>query len=219
MDEESVRAVIRRHWDDRADTFDDKASNTLDDAALREAWRERLRPVIGAPPRRVLDLGCGTGALTLLLAELGHEVLGVDVAPRMLGRAREKARARGAHAAFVVGDVEALPVRPESFDVVIERHLFWTVLSPDRALAHWRRRLRAGGELVLIESPWSGRSSGDYRRIEGRLPVFGGMAATSLVELAESLGFRDPRVRDFGGAQLWGPGDAESHYLVRLRKG
>ncbi len=56
----------------------------------------------------VLDCGCGSGEVALMLAERGMDVVGVDVAPTAIGRARDKARARQLSAEFVVGDVLAL---------------------------------------------------------------------------------------------------------------
>ncbi len=54
---------------------------------VRAAWRELLRPLLPPAPARVLDPGCGTGSLAVLLAGAGHDVTGVDFAPAMVARA------------------------------------------------------------------------------------------------------------------------------------
>ena len=94
-------------WDALADTFDDEPDHGLRDPAVRDAWWRALAPRLPAPPAAVADLACGTGSLSLLLAEQGDEVTGVDRAPRMLERAEAKA---GDRAAFLLGDVSAPPL-------------------------------------------------------------------------------------------------------------
>jgi len=98
---------------------------------------------------RVLDVGCGTGELSLFLARRGHQVLGIDLSPRAVGWAREKAEWRRVRAAFVVWDALDLPglaARGFRFDTVVASAMFHvlgdrerdrlvdglsTVLSPD----------------------------------------------------------------------------------------
>lgn len=73
---------------------------------------------------RVLDVGCGTGEHALLAASLGHEVLGVDIAPRAVALARAKAAARGLEADFVVHDALRLSELDARFDTVLDCGLF-----------------------------------------------------------------------------------------------
>ena len=67
----------------------------------------------------VLDVGCGTGSLSLLLAETGHRVTGVDLAPAMVERARDKLTAAGLPGTFLVGDAAAPPTGDETYDLVL----------------------------------------------------------------------------------------------------
>lgn len=81
----------RSLWDAEADTFDDAADHGLRDPEIRRAWAELLLPLIDGRGRRVADLGCGTGTLSLLLAsEGGHFVCGVDFSAEMIRRAHDK---------------------------------------------------------------------------------------------------------------------------------
>jgi SAM-dependent methyltransferase len=100
----------------------------------------------------VLDVGAGTGAMSLLAAELGHDVTALDVAPAMLDQARSKADARGLEMTFVVGRAEEPPAGP--FDAVIERHVLWTSTDPVQTLRAWRAVVRPGGRLALFEGVW-----------------------------------------------------------------
>ncbi len=73
---------------------------------------------------RVLDVGCGTGEHVLLAASLGHDALGVDIAPRAIELAKEKAQARSIEATFLVFDAQRLPELDTPFDTVLDCGLF-----------------------------------------------------------------------------------------------
>ncbi|WAU80616.1 class I SAM-dependent methyltransferase [Streptomyces sp. Qhu-G9] len=139
-------------WDAESAGFDDEPDHGLRDPVVREAWAARLRGWLPRGPADVLDLGCGTGSLSLLASEARHRVTGVDLSPRMVERAR--AKLAGRDAAFLVGDAAAPPVGEQRFDVVLVRHVLWTLSDPGRVLRHWRGLLRPGGRLVLIEGVW-----------------------------------------------------------------
>lgn len=81
-------------WDALAASFDDEPDHGLRDAEVRRAWAARLASWLPAPPGDVLDLGCGTGSLSLLAAEQGHRVTGVDLSPAMVELARTKLAGR-----------------------------------------------------------------------------------------------------------------------------
>lgn len=81
----------------------------------------------------VLDSGCGTGEHSLLLAERGVEVLGVDLSPIAIDRARQKAELRGVAAEFTVGDVLRLQGLGRTFATVIDSAVFHVFDDPDRA--------------------------------------------------------------------------------------
>jgi len=106
------------------------------------------------PPAVVLDLGCGTGSLSVLLAGAGHEVRGLDASREMLGLARAKRDAAGVAVQFTDGDAADPPYGAGSADVVMCRHVLWALDDRDTVLARWVRLLRPGGRLVLIEGRW-----------------------------------------------------------------
>ncbi|MEV7126984.1 class I SAM-dependent methyltransferase [Streptomyces sp. NPDC093260] len=139
-------------WDAQAAVFDDEPDHGLRDPLVRAAWADRLRGWLPAPPADVLDLGCGTGSLSLLAAEQGHRVTGVDLSEAMIERARVKLA--GHDAVFLPGDAARPPVGERRFDVVLVRHVLWALPDPTGALAHWRSLLRASGRLVLVEGVW-----------------------------------------------------------------
>jgi SAM-dependent methyltransferase len=143
------------YWDSQAATFDNDADHGLRDPRVRDAWRRLLLTHLPAAPAAVADVGCGTGSLSVLLAAEGYAVTGLDFAPHMIRAARAKARAADASARFVLSDAAAPTLPPDSFDVVLARHVLWAMPDTGLALAAWLRLLLPGGTLVLIEGRWS----------------------------------------------------------------
>lgn len=186
-------------WDARAASFDDEPDHGLRDPQVRRAWAARLASWLPARASDVLDLGCGTGSLSLLAAEQGHRVTGVDASPAMVGRAR--AKLAGRDAAFLVGDAAAPPVGEQRFDVVLVRHVLWALPDPGRALRHWRGLLRPGGRLVLVEGVWGTVTPA-------------GISADALTALLTPLAERTRVERLSGEAALWGKEVEDERYAV-----
>ncbi len=141
-------------WNAEAERFDDQPDHGMLDPTVRSTWAELLLPLMPLPNTRVADLGCGTGSVSLLLAEAGHRVSGLDISPAMVEKARQKIAASGVEAVFAVGDAAAPPWPPESFDVVITRHVLWAMNDPDAAVTRWLQLLAPAGVLVLVEGLW-----------------------------------------------------------------
>ena len=114
-----------------------------------------------AIPGPVLDPGCGTGEHTLLLAEHGLDVLGVDFSPIAIDRARKKAERRGVSAEFVVGDVLRLQDLGRRFATVIDSAVFHVFDDRDRAryVASLASVVESGGIVHLLA--FSDRVPGD----------------------------------------------------------
>src|SRR5436190_18356049 len=129
-----ITEVIRRHWDARAGTFDEGVGHGLVSDEQRRAWLDLLSRLVGEPPLRVLDVGCGTGFLALRFAELGDVVTGIDLSPRMIDRARGKADQVGQDIDFRAGDASTLDFADETYDVVAARHVIWTLPDPERGV-------------------------------------------------------------------------------------
>lgn len=145
----------REFWDQHAATFDQEPDHGLLDPQVRAAWAAVLLPLMPAGPASVTDLGCGTGSLSVLLAQAGHEVRGVDLSGRMVAAAQAKANAADVPAVFVQGDASQPPYAPGTCDVVLARHVLWALPDPAAALKVWAGLLKPGGLLVLIEGSWS----------------------------------------------------------------
>ncbi|MEU9667829.1 class I SAM-dependent methyltransferase [Streptomyces bobili] len=189
----------RVDWDAAAAAFDEEPDHGLRDPEVRAAWADRLRDWLLDRPGDLLDLGCGTGSLSLLAAERGHRVTGVDLSPAMVEQARTKLAGRDA--VFLVGDAAAPPVGEERFDTVLVRHVLWTLPDPGRALRHWRDLLRPGGRLVLVEGVWGTVS-----------PV--GIPADRLTALLAPLAGHTRVERLSDDPRLWGRAVEDERYAV-----
>ncbi len=101
------------------------------------------------PGEAVLDVACGTGNAALKAAALGACATGVDLAPRLVEVATQRAIGTGLQVRFVVGDAEALPVQDASVDVLLS--VFGLIFAPDqeRVAAEVVRVLRPGGRAVI----------------------------------------------------------------------
>ncbi len=153
-----VHDRIRDYWDRDSHTYDETRSHSISDPLEAAAWRQAIAEALPEPGSTVLDVGAGTGALSLLAAELGYEVTALDLSPGMLGRAELKAKERGLNERmrFVVGSGTEPPDGP--FDAVMERHVLWTLPDPVDALTRWRE---VSSRLVLFEGVWG---ENDLRR-------------------------------------------------------
>ncbi|WP_411103900.1 class I SAM-dependent methyltransferase [Streptomyces sp. cmx-4-9] len=211
--------AITAYWDGAASAFDDEPDHGLRDGHTRDAWARLLSSWMPAGPADVLDVGCGTGSLALLLAQAGHRVTGVDLAPRMVQRATAKLAAAGLSGRFLVGDAAHPPTGPERYDVLLCRHLVWTLPDPEAALRTWVARLRPGGRLVLVEGRWreAGQSGEPYVAGAQSLPWYGGVTAEELAAAVRPLA-ADLRIEPLSGEPaLWGGPVTDERYALIAR--
>jgi len=165
--------------------------------------------------RNLLDVGCGTGELSLLIAEMGYRVTGIDLSPKMLNRAKAKAKARSLDIRYEPGDAENPPYDSNTFDGVFTRHLLWTLPNPQEAILAWKRILKVGGRVMIVDGVWDDRTldskarrmtsnivrmvlerkrphKGHYQKdVEEALPNRGGMPLEKSQSYLETAGFRD----------------------------
>jgi ubiquinone/menaquinone biosynthesis C-methylase UbiE len=169
-----------------------------------DRMRARLLDAAGVRAgEHVLDLGCGTGAVSLLLAkrEPAARIVGLDPDPKALARAEQKARAAGAAVEWVQGYAGRAPYPAHSFDHVVSSLMIHHLASDDKraAFRDVKRLLRAGGRFHLL----------DFGPPHGALE----RALTALLHhgdrLADNLGGRLPEwLREAGFAEVR---EVESH--------
>jgi len=194
-----VKQQVAAHWDRRAPTFDDDFGHSIRTPAERKAWDRILDLALRErTPGDALDVGCGTGFLSFELAARGYRVTGIDFAPSMLAEARRKAAERAVALRFEHGDAEQLTFPSQSFDLVITRHVLWTLPHPDLAIDEWIRVLRPGGRLVIVDSQAdaasqlpateNARASQEYAAVGDQLPLLNGRSREQIVTMVETHG-------------------------------
>ncbi len=144
MSDQSLPYVI--HSDEECERLELQARLANIEGHLRHL------PIAGA--HRVLDVGCGSGSMSRLIARSFPEVevVGVDVREQYLDYARARAREEGFHnLTFERGDVFALPFPDASFDLVWSKYLLQWLREPKTALAEFKRVARPGGHVVSCD--------------------------------------------------------------------
>lgn len=133
-------------WNKLASGYDKKSLKTYKKAY--EQSIERTRNVVSNSDR-VLEIGCGTGIVTLGIAKAVQHVMATDISPKMIATAREKAEHKSVtNVEFHVNDGYALPYDDDSFDVVLLFNVLHFVKEPKKVLQEARRLLKPSGALV-----------------------------------------------------------------------
>lgn len=153
-DKEKRFHEVRQYWDNQATSFDNEPDHGLNDPAVLEAWTSLLKAWLPQAPARILDIGCGTGSLSVVLAGLGHQVTGIDLSPAMIACAEKKAASAGLEISFQVMEASYPKLSGQRFDGIICRHLLWSLPDMTAVLQHWLGLLESRGRLLLIEGYW-----------------------------------------------------------------
>jgi len=131
-----------------------------------------IRAAALQPGEAVLDVGCGTGDLTLRAArKVGREahVAGIDASPQMIGVAQRKAAKKGRALDFRLAPIEDLPFVDGEFDVALSSFMLHHL--PDdlkvRGLAEVRRVLKPGGRLIAVDLKSGAGAIGVITRLIG----------------------------------------------------
>lgn len=157
------KEYIQSYWDDRAKSFSDLRRLELKSEKTQLWFEELLRHVEPLSqalqrPLRILDIGCGAGFFSILLAQAGHELEGIDMSPNMVQEADLLAREELASKeisqkpTFSCMDCESMSFADASFDVLVARNVMWNLPHPDVAYGEWLRVLRPGGLILNFDA-------------------------------------------------------------------
>ena len=126
------------------------------DARQREMLDEYLDDLALTAGSRVLEVGCGTGAVARRIAERfdGAQVVGIDPSPVFVEHARRLAAAVG-RVSFVVGDGRELPFEDAGFDAVVCHTSLCHIPGPERVLEEAARVARPGGQLAVFDGDYA----------------------------------------------------------------
>ena len=159
---EQLKDENETYWTNRASGYSEVNKDELR-TQQKAVWTRELTEQIeaafpGVAPEnlRVLDMGCGPGFFSIILARAGYRVTAADYTPAMLDEARANACNEGVEQAidFCRMDAENPEVTSGAFDVVVSRNLTWNLPHPERAYAEWLRVLKPGGLLLNYDANW-----------------------------------------------------------------
>lgn len=149
-----LKEEIRSYWSNRSQTFDLAFGHFIAPGPEARAWQQPMRDALGERPLKVLELACGTGEVTRIIHDLGHDVTALDFSEAMLEVARAKHKGKE-HLRFVLADAENTMADDATYDAIVCRHLVWTLTDPATAFADWLRILRPGGRLLAYDGDWT----------------------------------------------------------------
>ena len=197
----TAQQKLNSYWSIRSEPYDEFQHARDASDGYRAVWVDLFTDVLPPEPCDVLDVGTGSGYVAILLAELGHRVTATDLAEGMLERARQNSTHLLKAPRILHGDAVAPDFPEHSFDVVTNRYLMWTLREPEVALESWRRMLRPGGMIALIDSPWYkdgfDNTENEYfsqfydSDVRHALPLAAATSIDDTRQLVEKAGFRD----------------------------
>lgn len=205
----TIKNLTCEYWNNRADDYNKIRKQDWD------VWKAHLSNILGCVKNQnILDIGTGPGTLSIPLAQLGANVTAVDLSPNMLEKVRDNAIANSISITHSQCDAENLPFKDNSFDVVINKWLFWALPNPEDALSEWKRVLKPNGTLIIIDGNWFAfRNSilkklyyhliamplvliterknrwGAYSHLEDKLPMISKNRPESDIEMLSKYGF------------------------------
>nr|WP_319540631.1 class I SAM-dependent methyltransferase [uncultured Methanospirillum sp.] len=199
--DEVLKQKISQIWDRSSETFDTRPAHGILSEEERNAWKDQFSLLIPpSNPISVLDVGCGTGEISLILADIGHTVSGIDLSEGMIQTAQKKSLEKGFSIDFKCGDAEKPPFSPQSFDLIIQRHVIWTLPHPEVAVREWYALLKQNGTIFLIDSMLNRGMTVDPNRpphlhydveTADHLPFSKGLSIDKAEDLLQKAGFSD----------------------------
>lgn len=168
---------IRQYWNSRAEGYTLSNREELEDEHRIFLWEQQIRRALnGRICRHVLDVGCGPGFFSVLLARLGYEVTAVDYTENMLAEARKNAVHYGVDIDFRRMDAQKLDFEDGIFDLVISRNVLWNLEQPEQAYREWIRVLKPNGTVMnfdgnfyyyVTDAEYGDRTRWEHKHMQG----------------------------------------------------
>lgn len=168
---------IRQYWNSRAEGYTLSNREELEDEHRIFLWEQQIRRALnGRICRHVLDVGCGPGFFSVLLARLGYEVTAVDYTENMLAEAWKNAVHYGVDIDFRRMDAQKLDFEDGIFDLVISRNVLWNLEQPEQAYREWLRVLKPNGTVMnfdgnfyyyVTDAEYGDRTRWEHKHMQG----------------------------------------------------
>ncbi|AKL96565.1 methylase involved in ubiquinone/menaquinone biosynthesis [Clostridium aceticum] len=142
---------IKNYWNKRAEGYSLSINEQLQNDVKEECLSMLQKYAPNKPNLDCLDIGCGPGFLSILLAQWGHKVTAVDYSENMLEYASKNFSEAKVDVSLLQMDAQNLQFEDASFDYIVSRDLVWNLENPDKAYTEWMRVLRPGGHILILD--------------------------------------------------------------------
>ena len=138
---------VETKWTEDSGDYNDITQKQLRDKKTVAYWTRELKSLLGTQPLRILEVGCGPGFMSILMARLGHDVKAVDGAIGMVEKAKENMRKQNVQVEVCEEDAVTLPEEEAG--------------TPEQAFCRWKEVLKPGGKIIYFD--------GDYQTMKPTL--------------------------------------------------
>lgn len=149
-----IQTTVEKRWKHSAIGYSSLIKEELD-SSLPQMWKNLI--LSNAPKNsklRILDVGTGPGFFSIIFAQAGHDVTAIDCTGQMIVQACKNAEENGVYPKFKLMDSHHLDFDDNSFDLIINRNVTWTLNDPKQAYKEWHRVLSPGGKLIIFDANW-----------------------------------------------------------------
>ena len=144
----------QKRWNEVAKRYSASISNELV-AKERQAWTEKIQKNVPREgPLDVLDIGTGPGFFAIILSHAGHNVTAIDYTPGMIEQAKSNFQKENVNPALHLMDSHKLDFNDNTFDLIVNRNVTWTLYEPEAAYREWKRVLKPKGKLLIFDANW-----------------------------------------------------------------
>lgn len=210
---------IADFWDKAAAEYE--SAHELSD---KPVWQKVLSELIGADKEQyILDVATGTGMIANMLGAYGYvNVTGADISEGMMRIAIGHAREDNTRAGFMYANAMELPFAGNTFDVVINSRLLWTLSEPENAIKEWYRVLKPGGKVIAInefEDEGIKCSSIENYQVQTKVNEFpfANAGREKIADVFRNAGFEDVSVNHMPGCHML-TSDRENWYAFMGKK-
>lgn len=138
-------------WTERADSFSSMIMSKFANGYSSKWFDLMMEGIPEGRKLRILDIGCGPGFFSIVLARMGHDVTGIDYNDKMIESAARNCASLGAEADFRVMDAHHLDLEDGTFDMIVSRDVLWNLDDPEQVYSEMYRVLRPEGRIVMFD--------------------------------------------------------------------
>jgi len=141
-----VELSVKKGYDLWSDSYD-----TDENSLIYLEEKEVLKLIGNVKNKRILDVGCGTGRISLKLLKKGAKVFGIDISNKMLQKARDKTKKYRGRCEFRIVSLYKIPYKKQEFDLVLFNLVLSHIKKLDKAISEISRVLKRNGVLIISD--------------------------------------------------------------------